>query len=414
MRIELITVGSELLLGFTIDTNAAFIARELGAFGIEIVRRTTVGDTASEIAAAVRDALERNDGVITTGGLGPTSDDLTKPAIADLFGREMRLHEPTLQALKRHWRERGRTGDLPPSNVQQAMIPDGATILANHHGTAPGIWIEDARGRWVAMLPGVPREMREMLGRELLPKLRDRVAAASVIRSRTLRTTGIAESQIPDRLGELANGIPPLSLAYLPDPEGVDLRLTARGLDPDEADRALAEGMTRLRGRLGILVYGEERADLADVVLQLARRRGLRLAVAESCTGGLLGGRITRIPGASDVFAGGIVAYDDVVKRELLGVPSTELQMFGAVSEAVARSMAEGVRTRLAVDVGLAITGVAGPGGGTEQKPVGTVWMATATPHAIETRGARFVGDREEVRRRAVQATLDMLRRALG
>jgi nicotinamide-nucleotide amidase len=207
MRIEIVTIGDELLLGFTIDTNAAHLARELAALGAGIVRRTTVGDEASDIADGVRDALDRSGAVITTGGLGPTSDDRTKESIAVLFGRRMVLDEEILANLERRWASRF-TGPLPASNRQQAMVPEGARILVNRHGSAPGIWLEDERGRWVAMLPGVPREMRGMLGDELLPLLRDRVGvAATVVRSATLRTTAIAESALADRLGDLARGV---------------------------------------------------------------------------------------------------------------------------------------------------------------------------------------------------------------
>jgi nicotinamide-nucleotide amidase len=239
MRIELITIGDELLLGFTIDTNAAHLARELAAVGIEIVRRATVGDEAADIAAAVGEALARTGAVITTGGLGPTSDDLTKPAIAALFGREMRFEDAIWQGLRQLWASRGWAGEPPEANRLQAMIPEGATVLVNRHGSAPGIWLEDDAGRWVAMLPGVPREMRGMLGDELLPRVRARAEAGgspgAVVVSRTLRTTGIAESALAERLGELARRVGDMPVASLPGTDGVDLRVTARGMSADAA-----------------------------------------------------------------------------------------------------------------------------------------------------------------------------------
>ena len=412
MDIEIVTIGSELLLGFTIDTNAAHLARELAAVGIEITRRTTVSDRAADIVDAVRAALDRSGAVITTGGLGPTSDDFTKPTIAALFGREMVLDDGILDGLRRLWRERGRPGELPVANHQQAMIPRGARVLANRHGTAPGIWLEDERRRWVAMLPGVPREMRGMLADTLLPLLRERAGpAAGVVRSRTLRTTGIAESVLAERLGEVAREAAGLPVAYLPGIRGVDLRLTARGLPAHAADARLAEGIAALRERVGAHAYGEDDADLAAVVLERCRARGLRVAVAESCTGGLLGARLTAVPGSSDVVVGGVIAYANEVKTALLGVPETLLAEHGAVSEPVARRMAAGVR-RLGAAVGVAITGVAGPGGGSPEKPVGTVWVAVALEGREEARVARLVGDREEVRERAAQMALDMIRRA--
>ena len=417
MDVEIVTIGDELLLGYTIDTNGAHLARELAAVGVSVVRRTSVGDAASEIAAAVREAVERTGAVITTGGLGPTADDMTKPAIARLFGREMRLDEEHLAWLRERWRTRfGR--ELPESNRQQAMLPEGARKLVNRHGSAPGVWLEDERGRWVAMLPGVPRELRGMLADELLPILRDRAAAAggspTVVRSRTVRTTSVAESAIADRMGEMARGIDGMSLAYLPGQEGVDLRLTTRGVSGDDADAALARGAETLRERVGRAAYGEEATDLAAVVLDLCRGRSYTIAVGESCTGGLLGARLTAIPGSSDVVRGGVIAYANDVKVAQLGVDPAVLDAHGAVSEPVAAQMARGARERFGADVGIGITGVAGPGGGSPEKPVGTVWVA------VDVRGeeprvqrAPGIGDRAEIRFRATQFALDVLRRLL-
>jgi nicotinamide-nucleotide amidase len=413
MRLEVVTIGDELLLGHTIDTNAAHLARELAGIGVSIVRRATVGDAAGDIAAGVRDALDRADGVITTGGLGPTSDDLTKESIAALFGRRMVLDERILADLERRWADRF-GGPLPASNRQQAMIPEGATILVNRHGSAPGIWLENERGRWVAMLPGVPREMRGMLADELLPRLAARVGAdPTVVRSAVLRTTSMAESALADRLGPLARGIGSLSLAYLPGQEGVDLRLTSRDARAHEADAALAAGLAALRERVGSSVYAEGAADLAAIVLDGCRARGLTIAVAESCTGGLLGARLTAIPGSSDVVLGGVIAYGNRVKVELLGVSPDDISAHGAVSEPVARQLAAGARARLSADVGIGITGVAGPGGGTAEKPVGTVWIAVDVRGEAVVHDGRYIGDREEIRFRATQRALDLLRRRL-
>jgi nicotinamide-nucleotide amidase len=295
------------------------------------------------------------------------------------------------------------------------MIPVGATILPNRHGTAPGVWIEDERGRWVAMLPGVPREMRGLYADELEPRIRERASgggAINVIRSRTLRTTGIAESALADQLGPLAREVDGLGVAFLPGVDGVDLRLTARDLPPEEADAVLEAGIVKLHAAAGRYVYGEADADLADIVLERARRRGVRIAVAESCTGGMLGERLTAIPGSSDVFLGGVIAYDNSVKRSMLGVSDADLSDFGAVSEEVAVQMARGIRQRLDSDIGIGITGVAGPGGGTAAKPVGMVWVALAGIGET-ARCLRLFGTRQEVRQRAAQAALDMVRHAL-
>jgi nicotinamide-nucleotide amidase len=413
MHIEVVTIGDELLLGYTIDTNAAHLARTLAAEGVEIARRTTVGDNAQAIADAVRDALDRAGAVITTGGLGPTSDDLTKPSIAALFGRAMVLDEEHLAWMNERF-VRLFQRPMPAANRQQAMLPEGARKLTNNHGSAPGIWLEDERGRWVAMLPGVPREMRGMLADTLLPLIRQRLGTERrVVRSRTLRTTGVGESFIADRVAKIAGGVGDAGLSYLPNAEGTDLRLTVRGTAPDEADRRLAASAERLRSVVADAVYGEDGADLAAVVLDLCREGGLSIAVAESCTGGLLGARLTAIPGSSDVVLGGVIAYANAVKAELLGVSHDDLLDHGAVSEPVVRAMATGVRAATGARIGMAITGIAGPGGGTEEKPVGTVWIATDVDGTVEARRTRLIGDRAEVRQRAAQAVLEMVRRRL-
>ncbi len=418
-RVELITIGDELLLGFTVDTNSAHISRTLSARGIEVVRRSTVGDDAEQIASAVKEALDRTGAVITTGGLGPTTDDLTKPAIARIFNREMRLDDAIASELETRWRARFPTSGYPPSNRSQAEIPVGARILTNRHGSAPGIWLEDERGRWVAMLPGVPREMKGMLADQLLPAIEERMPAgtATAIVSGTLRTTGIAESAIADLLGKdfLAGPegeLGQLPLAYLPGVAGVDLRVTARGIPKVKAEQLVRDAVAKLRSALGKHAYGEDDADLAAIVLEKCRALGLTLAVAESCTGGMLGERITSVPGSSDVFVGGVIAYHNDVKRDSLGVRQGDLDTFGAVSEKVAIQMATGVRERMGADIGVSITGVAGPSGGSAEKPVGLVWIGV---HASErtTRRIHTGGDRGEIRQRAVQAALEMVRRAL-
>jgi len=413
MHIEVVTIGDELLLGYTIDTNAAHLARTLAAEGVEISRRTTVGDTADAIAAAVREGLERAGAVITTGGLGPTSDDLTKPSIATLFGRGMVLDEAHLAWMEERF-TRLFQRPMPAANRQQAMLPEGARKLRNNHGSAPGIWLEDDRGRWVAMLPGVPREMRGMLGDTLIPLIRERLGDdRRVVRSRTLRTTGVGESFIADRVAAIDGGVGDAGLAYLPNAEGTDLRLTVRGAAPDEAERRLAASADRLRGVVGDAVYGEDGSDLAAAVLDLCRARGLTIGVAESCTGGLLGARLTAIPGSSDVVLGGVIAYSNGLKTSLLGVPERLLEEQGAVSEPVVRALASGAREATGASIGVGITGIAGPGGGTEEKPVGTVWISSDLNGAVEARRLRLIGDRAEVRQRAAQAALEMVRRRL-
>lgn len=416
MDIELVTIGTELLLGLTIDTNAAEMARALASVGARVVRRATVGDDAQDIAAAVREALARTGFVVATGGLGPTSDDVTKRAVAALFGTPLEVDEAYLGALRTRFQRFGR-GPMPESNRTQAEIPRGAVVLPNRWGTAPGLWLEGDPGV-VVLLPGVPREMRGLLEEELVPRVRERVnrlsGAPRLTLSRTLRTTGIGESALADRIDHTVNQLAPATLAYLPTFEGVDLRLTAWGLPRSEAERVLNRAVEALKPALGAHCYGEDGCDLAGVVLERLERRGARLAVAESCTGGLIGGRLTAVPGASRVFAGGVVAYGNEVKASELGVPEALLTEHGAVSEAVVRAMAEGAARRFGVTASVAVTGIAGPSGGTPEKPVGTVWLAAWLEGRCEAVMRWIPGDREDIRRRSVQAALDLLRRMLS
>ena len=419
IQVELITIGDELLLGFTIDTNAAHISRTLAEAGVEIVRRTTVGDDPARIATAVREAIDRTGAVITTGGLGPTSDDLTKPSIAKIFGRQMKLDEEIAAALEKRWRARFPNANFPANNRTQAEIPEGARILNNRHGTAPGIWLEDDKGRWVAMMPGVPREMRGMLADELLPAIKARTKGTdTIVHSGTLRTTGIAESAIaellgPNFLGDPGTELGSLPLAYLPGVAGVDLRVTVKGLPRTRAEDLIKQAILKLRDRVSAYAYGEDDMDLAAVVLDKLRSAAFKLAVAESCTGGMLGERITNIPGSSDVFLGGVIAYDNEVKVEALGVRREDIERHGAVSEEVALQMAAGIRKKMGADVGVAVTGIAGPGGGTPDKPVGLVWISVQGSKA-KARRIHVGGDRAEIRQRATQAALEMVRRTLS
>jgi nicotinamide-nucleotide amidase len=409
VNVELVTIGDELLLGFTIDTNAAFIARALADAGVVLARRTTVGDDEALIGAAVADALSRADGVITTGGLGPTSDDRSRYAIAALFGQTVTFHQPTFDAIAERWKRLG-LGELPATNREQAMVPSGAVLLANRHGSAPGLWLGNEQGKWVAMLPGVPREMRGMFAEEVLPLVRARLGASDgVIASRMIRTTGVPESRIADAVQGIAlpDGI---ALAYLPGWEGVDLRLTSLRMPADQARDRLRTAANAIAPAIGEAVYGTDGDDLAAVVVDALRARGLTIAVGESCTGGMLGMRLTSMAGSSDVFVGGIIAYDNRVKMSALGVRDESLRVHGAVSNEVAVEMAAGARAATGAAVGIGITGIAGPGGETPEKPVGLVSIAVDGPQPAEVKSARFIGDRDEIRRRATQAALNMVR----
>jgi nicotinamide-nucleotide amidase len=414
MDLEVVTVGTELLLGFTLDKNAADIARALAPVGVRVARRTTVADDSSSIARAVAESLDRSGFVIVTGGLGPTRDDITKRAVAELFDAPLELDEDYLQTLKDRFAKLGR-GPMPQTNTTQAEVPRGAVVLPNPRGTAPGLWLAGATGTAV-LLPGVPREMRALLEREVIPRILEAVdmppgGRANVVRSLTLRTTGVTESALADKIGDLCVEWEQLSLAYVPGLSGVDLRLTAWQLPADEAERKLATAAAALRPVLGRNFYGEGDVELAAVVLQRLRSSGLRLATAESCTGGLIGAKLTAVPGSSDVYLGGLVSYSNTSKTRDLGVSEGVLQQHGAVSEPVARSMVAGVCSRFGTETGVAVTGVAGPGGGTVEKPLGTVCIAAQWGEREDWTTRWFPGEREEVRQRSAQAALDMLRR---
>ncbi|NJD10051.1 MAG: competence/damage-inducible protein A [Gemmatimonadetes bacterium] len=410
--IELLTIGDELLLGSTVDTNAAFLGTRLTAAGFRVLRLTTVGDREPEIRDALLSALRRTGCVICTGGLGPTPDDLTRPVVAALYGRELLLDEHWLAELEGRFQARGMA--MPANNRQQALVPDCAVLLPNQRGTAPGLALSDPALGTTVLLPGVPAEMRSLLEAQVLPYLAVQFGPRPPVRSRTLRTTGMAESALAERLAGVGDDLSHLTLAYLPTGTGIDLRLTTWGeLEEPDAERVLAEGEQRLRQAVGDLIYGTGNEDLAAVLGVHLGRRQLRLAVAESCTGGLLAARITAVPGSSDYFLGGVVAYANSAKQALLGVADATLGQYGAVSEKVALELARGAVQSTGADCGLAITGIAGPAGGTPDRPVGTVWIAMQVPGESRAERFRFAGSRDEIRARAAQAALALLLRAL-
>jgi nicotinamide-nucleotide amidase len=412
MDVEIVTIGTELLLGFTVDTNSAFAGTALAERGIRVVRRTAIADGEAEIRGAVAEALARTGVVITTGGLGPTRDDISKQVVAELFGVAIEFREGIWDRLVERYKRYERTPS--PSNRTQAEMPVGALELPNRWGSAPGIWLEGARGL-VIMLPGVPREMRNLLTEEVIPRLAERGGGAP-IRSRTLRTTAIPESVLAERLGEVEEAIAPLTLAYLPEVTGVDLRVTSWGLPVAEAEERLSRAEEFIRARAGDHLYGTDGTDLAALVLDRARARGVRIALAESCTGGLLGARLTAVPGSSEVVEGGVVSYGNGAKVGILGVDAGLLAPGGpgAVSEEVARAMAEGAARRLGGTLTVGVTGIAGPGGGTAEKPVGTVWYATYFEGESRATKQVHFGERDEIRARAAQMALYLLWRRLS
>ena len=411
----LVMVGNELLYGETVDTNAAWIARTLSSLGVPVVRKLTVGDVTTEIQDAVRAAMSAADLVIVSGGLGPTADDLTKPAVAELLGRKLVLHQDLLGRLEAYFRSRG-FREMPALNRTQAEIPEGATILRNSQGTAPGLALE-SKDSWVVMVPGVPKEMRAIFEGDLEALIQERFGGrARKLYHRTIHTTGIAESRLAELVdAALPPDMGPVTLAYLPDLRGVDLRFSARGVSGTEASEWLGRVEAAIAPVVSPWRFEAESGDIAEALKEALVKAGKQLAVAESCTGGLLAKRITDQPGCSEIFVGGIVAYANEVKVAQLGVTPQDLAKHGAVSEPVVRQMARGVADRFGAAAGIGITGIAGPGGGTPDKPVGTVWRAICVDGEVEARLLTFVGDREAIRERAAQEALAALyRRVVG
>jgi nicotinamide-nucleotide amidase len=409
MRIEIVTIGNEVLSGRTFDTNFVFLARACEEASVVVAWHTTVGDNSEAIGETLKLALSRADGVIMTGGLGPTPDDVTRKAVATALNRPLQLDEGTLQ----HIRDRGKKSArrLPSSVETMALVPRGAELWQNPVGAAPGILI-DYRKKPVILLPGPPPELEALASQFAVPWLRER--AGTCVESFTLRTFGMFESQIHERLGAISDHWPGASLAYLPSWFGVDLRVTVSGpsatLVRDTAERAYGE----LTSKVGGVVYAEGTTGMEEVVSEALVAKGWRIAAAESCTGGLLTKRLTDVPGSSRYVERSFVTYSNEAKQQLLGVSAEDLARHGAVSAQVAEQMAQGARKKAKVDVGVSITGIAGPDGGSEEKPVGTVYIAISSALGDAVRHHRFMGTRATVRERAAQTTLDMLRRHLS
>lgn len=406
--VEIVTIGTEILLGHLVDTNSVHIARELADHGIDVFAKHSVGDNAERLRAMLEGVLERADGVVTTGGLGPTVDDLTKDAVGGAVGKPLVLHEPSLREIEARFRQFGRP--MTDNNRRQAYLPAGCVVLDNPHGTAPGFVALRDDGKFVACMPGVPREMKPMLAERLIPWLVERYAVRGAIYTRTLHTVGIGESQLDERVHDLFATLENPKIAMLAHGGRVDVKVMAKAASADEAETLIAPVAAQLRERIGDGYFGDDDVTLPGAIVAELQRRGLTLATAESCTGGQVADQIVSVAGASAVFRGGVVAYENAIKTTLLGVTQDTLSTVGAVSEETARDMAQGARRALHADVAVSTTGVAGPGGGTAEKPVGLVWLALADGNGeTETRRVTFPGERADVRARATTAALALL-----
>jgi nicotinamide-nucleotide amidase len=408
LRCDVLAIGTELLLGQIVDTNSAWIGEHLAANGIDCLFQAKVGDNHARIVDGLRASLARADAVLVCGGLGPTHDDITREAIAEVMGTELVVDEAVADVIRHLFESRGRR--MPDNNLRQAMVPVGATVIPQTRGTAPGL-ICPVGDKVVYAVPGVPHEMQEMLERAVLPDLRRRSGDTSVIASRVLRTWGESESGLDERLRDVITRLDDLgnpTLAFLASGwEGIKVRLTAKAATRDDARELLAGWESEISGLLGPLVFGFDDDTMESVVLDLLRQRGLSLGLAESVTGGLVAARLTSVAGASDVFRGSIVSYASEVKFDVLGVPEGPV-----VTPEAAAAMAVGAQRVLGADVGLALTGVAGPA---EQdgQPVGTLHVGLATADGVETASLRLPGTRDQMRQFSVISSLDLVRRRL-
>jgi nicotinamide-nucleotide amidase len=406
MKAEIIAVGSELLTPDRLDTNSLFLTEELNKLGIEVLRKTIVGDNRELLAAAFRDALNRVPVVITSGGLGPTEDDLTRETVAELLGRKLRRSDEVVRAIEARFRSFKR--DMPAVNLRQAMVPEGAEVLENPRGTAPGLWLED-NGRMIALLPGPPRELKPLFLEQVLPRLQRRVSGIRMFK-RELRVTGLGESHVEERIRPIYTRYTDVNTTILATPGEIQIHLRAWTDNAVHAESTLNEMVRSFELALGDRIFAQSAATLEEVVAEILTANRATIAAAESCTGGLFAERLTRIPGSSNYFLGGVVCYSNELKTAWVDVPAELIAAKGAVSGEVAAALAEGIRRRVGSTLGVGITGIAGPGGGSEEKPVGTVHLALATSEGVRERVVHLPGDREGIRFYASQLALDMVR----
>ncbi|MGM0501490.1 MAG: competence/damage-inducible protein A [Bacillota bacterium] len=410
MKAEIITIGTELLLGQIVDTNSQWIAQRLAELGIDLYYTTTVGDNEERLKEALEHSAERSDLVITTGGLGPTQDDITRRVVAEALGLELEKNEAAVAEIKSYFTEMGR--EMTDNNLQQSYLPTGAEIIANNNGTAPGFLIETA-DTVVISVPGVPLEMKAMIKNFLVPYLKEQDLKEEVIESRVIKTCGIGESSLESKIADIVSKQDNPTIAPLAGKGGVQIRLTAKANNKAEAQELIAAKEEELAERIGDYIYGYDEDSLEDVVARLLMEQHLTIATAESCTGGLIGDRFTSVAGSSNYFDRGVISYSNQAKQELLNVKQETLEQFGAVSTQTAKEMAVGIKEQAEVDIGLATTGIAGPGGGTEEKPVGLVYLALAQGDEVIVKEKKFNGNRRRVKYLTSQTILNLLRKRL-
>jgi competence/damage-inducible protein CinA-like protein len=407
MRAEIIAVGSELLTPYRLDTNSLFLTSEMNQLGLRVIHKAVVGDSPEEMRSSFRHALDRADVVVSCGGLGPTDDDRTRETVADMLGRKLRPDEAILQEIQERLRRFGRA--MPKINARQAMIIEGATVLPNPHGTAPGLWIE-AQDRILILLPGVPYELRALFEAEVKPRLA-RLGIAERLFARDLRITGLPESEVDQRVSPLYAQYPDTETTILTSPAGTQLHPRIWSDDAAAAETLLDELVERMALALGEHLFSTRGEALEEVVARVLTENRATIAVAESCTGGMLAERLTNVPGSSAYFLGGVVCYSNELKTSFLGVLPELIEAKGAVSSEVALALADGIRKRTGATLGVGITGIAGPTGGTPEKPVGLVHIGIADEHGPREKSFHFPADRDRIRQLATQTALDTVRR---
>jgi nicotinamide-nucleotide amidase len=407
MKAEIIAVGSELLTPDRLDTNSLFLTAELNKLGIEVTRKSIVGDKRDDVREAFVHGLARSDVTISTGGLGPTEDDLTREVVADLLGRKLESNIEVLRGIERRFEKIGRK--MAEVNARQAMVPEGATILENSRGTAPGLWME-TDGRVVILLPGPPQEMQMMFALQVAERLAKRAGGIRQI-TREMRVAGMPESDVDQRIAPIYTKYAGVQTTILASPGEIQIHLRSWSGDDAGTNKTLDEMVERITLALGENIFTHQGQSLEHVVADALTLNQATISTAESCTGGLLAERLTRIPGSSNYFLGGVVSYSNALKSAWVDVPGVMIDSHGAVSAEVAVALADGIRRRTGSTLGIGITGVAGPGGGSPEKPVGLVHIALTNGTAPAERRSQFPGDRERVRWQATQFALDMVRR---
>jgi len=407
MKAEIIAVGSELLTPFRLDTNSLFLTSELNQVGLRVAHKAVVGDAPDEMCMSFRHALDRADVVVSSGGLGPTDDDRTRQTVADLLGRKLYVDEEVLQSIRERFRRFGRA--MPQINERQALVIEGATVLKNPRGTAPGLWIE-ARGKIVVLLPGVPAELRALMEQEVKPRLL-KLGLPERLYTRELRITGIFESDVEQRVSPLYAQYPETDTTILAAPTGIQLHPRVWSDNPAKAEAMLDELVQRMSLALGEHLVSTRGESLEQIVARLLTENHATIAVAESCTGGLLAERLTSIAGSSAYFLGGLVCYSNELKTSMAGVPPELIEAKGAVSAEVALALASGIRKRTGATLGLGVTGIAGPGGATPEKPVGLVHISIADERGARETAIQLPGDRERIRMFSTQRAMDLVRR---